>query len=86
MKKTWVGLVTSLILMTAEIVLAQTTWKGLKFGMSEADLRKDYTGSVEKLPADAEDSYLWTRIRRWIVGLRKRTSCLTHMASFLKSD
>jgi hypothetical protein len=54
MKKTWVGLVTSLILMTAEIVLAQTTWKGLKFGMSEADLRKDYTGSVEKLPADAD--------------------------------
>ena len=36
-----------LILMTAEIASAQTTWKGLRFGMTEADVRKAYHASLE---------------------------------------
>jgi hypothetical protein len=41
-----------LILMAAEVASAQTTWKGLKFGMSEADVRATYTASFEKKPLD----------------------------------
>jgi hypothetical protein len=39
---------TLLILTASAIAAAQTTWKGLKFGMSEADVRKEYQGSLEK--------------------------------------
>jgi hypothetical protein len=37
-----------LILMAAQVASAQTTWKGLRFGMSEADVRKEYSASLEK--------------------------------------
>ncbi len=37
-----------LILTASATAAAQTTWKGLKFGMSEAELRKEYQGSLEK--------------------------------------
>jgi len=36
------------VLMIGQVSFAQTTWKGLRFGMSEADLRKEYTASLEK--------------------------------------
>jgi hypothetical protein len=38
------------ILMAAEIASAQTTWKGLRFGMGEVDVRKEYPASFEKKP------------------------------------
>jgi hypothetical protein len=33
------------------VAFAQTTWQGLKFGMSEQDARKQYQRTLEKVPA-----------------------------------
>lgn len=40
----------------SSIVFAQTTWHGLKFGMSEQDVRGQYQGQLEKVPS-ADGSY-----------------------------
>ena len=37
-----------MILIAAHMASAQTTWKGLRFGMSEAEARKQYPAQLEK--------------------------------------
>lgn len=41
-----------LIFTAAEIAAAETNWKGLRFGMSDADVRKVYPASFEKKPTE----------------------------------
>ena len=39
-------------LIVVEAASAQTTWKGLRFGASEADVRKEYQGTLQKKPTE----------------------------------
>jgi hypothetical protein len=39
-------------LIVVQAVSAQTTWNGLRFGASEADVRKEYQGVLQKKPTE----------------------------------
>lgn len=42
-----------------EAASAQTTWKGLRFGTSEPDVRKEYQGTLQKKLTDDGQLALW---------------------------
>src|ERR1700722_15969073 len=55
--KTTLGLL--LCMLTAEGMLsAQATWKGLRFGMSEDEVRKTYSGTLRKEFTDQHETVL----------------------------
>ncbi len=45
-------LIVLLALTLLEVASAQSTWKGLRFGASEADVRKEYEGTLQKKLSD----------------------------------
>ena len=52
MKMKSVFLILLIVLAAEGVSFAQATWKGLRFGMSEADVRKEYPASFEKKPIE----------------------------------
>lgn len=50
--------IASIALAAHGAVLAQTTWRGLRFGMSEADVRKAYGGTLRKEVSEAQETVL----------------------------
>jgi hypothetical protein len=55
-----------MILTAAQIASAQTTWKGLRFGMSEAEVRKQYPAVFEKKPIQNDEFALVARDQKLV--------------------
>jgi hypothetical protein len=55
-----------MILTAAQIASAQTTWKGLRFGMSEAEVRKQYPASFVKKPIQNDEFELVDRDQKLV--------------------
>src|SRR3989442_7125573 len=53
------------------LTFAQETWNGLRFGMNQAEVRKEYRGTLRK----EEDGCLWDRDYR-LVGMPAAVSLL----------
>ena len=51
-------LILLIVLAVDGVSFAQTTWKGLRFGMSEAEVRKTYTGALSKEVTENQETVL----------------------------
>lgn len=47
-----------IVLAAGQVMFAQSTWKGLRFGMSEVDVRKTYGGTLHKEVTKAQETVL----------------------------
>jgi hypothetical protein len=58
MKMKRVFLILLIVLAAEGVSFAQSTWKGLRFGMSETEVRKTYTGALRKEVTQLQETVL----------------------------